>query len=150
MNQEIYKPENSDVAINRNPTIDDVHILAQRCENVMNHVAGTVENVAVTIRQIREISAQVELATAQMEKEIDALMIKCQRDIRLYEQSLPLLDKQFEAQQNRMDRLMDQAVNMMTGDFTDESIARQEAMLKLIELTNDGLNRLMAKLIPQY
>lgn len=150
MDQEIYKPENSEVAINRNPTIDDVHILAQRCENVMKHVAGTVENVAVTIRQIREISAQVEIATAQMEKEIDVLMIKCLRDIRLYEQSLPLLDKQFDAQQKRMDRLMDQAVNMMTGDFNDESIARQEAMLKLIELTNNGLNRLRDKLIPQY
>ena len=100
--------------------------------------------------QIKEISAQVELEQARINQAIDALMIKAQRDIHIYEKSLPVLDRQFERCQDRMDKLMDKTMELISNDLSDSSLQRQEAMMSLIEITNNSLNSLIGKLIPRY
>lgn len=131
-------------------TLADVQTLADTCDSLMSKVSSTVGQVASTVIEIKSLTAQVELETARIEASLDTLLLKVQRDVKLYESSLPLLDKQFTLYQQRMDSLMGKAVDMIADDFSDTGIARHEAILKLIELTNDGLNRLMGKLIPQY
>lgn len=131
-------------------TVKDVQKLADTCDSMVGKITSTIEKVSTSVVQINNLSAQVELETARIEAMLDALMLKVQRDVKLYESSLPLLDKQFTLYQQRMDNLMIKAVDMMGNDFSDNGVARHEAILKLIELTNDGLNRLMSKLIPQY
>ena len=50
--------------------------------------------------------------------------------------------------QNRMDRLMDRALDFISDDCSEESLSRQEAVMKLIEITNESLNKLIVKLLP--
>lgn len=131
-------------------TIEDYKQLGECAERMLNKVSGVVDNITGTIVHIKEISAQVELETARMERAIDALMIKAQRDIQIYEKSLPILEKQFERCHDRMDKLMDKSMELISTDISDNSLQRQEAMMSLIEITNNSLNSLIAKLIPQY
>jgi hypothetical protein len=131
-------------------TLADVQTLATTCDQIMDTVSTTVGQVCTTVLEVKAITSQVEIETKRLEASLDALLIKAQRDTKLYESSLPLLDKQFTMYQQRMDKLMEKSIDMMTEDFSDEGLARNEAILKLIEMTNQGLNSLMSKLIPQY
>lgn len=131
-------------------TIEDFKEFGRQAENIVGKVSSTIDNISTSMVRIKEISAQVELECARMEHALDVLMLKAQRDVKIYEQSLPILDKQFESCQNRMDRLMDKAMDIITSDVSAESLNRQEAMMSLIELTNNSLNSLIAKLIPTY
>lgn len=135
---------------NKMPTIQEVQELVNTYDSMVGKITSTIEKVSTSVVEIKTLSARVELETAQIEASLDALMIKAQKDVKLYEISLPLLDKQFTLYQQRMDNLMAKAIDIIGDDFSDNGIARQEAIVKLIELTNDGLNRLMSKLIPQY
>lgn len=135
---------------NRPATIDDYKEFADQTERVVNKVSLMVENITDSVVRINELSAQVKLECARMEHTLDVLMIKAQRDIKIYEESLPILDRQFEKCQNRMDKLMDKAMDLITSDLSAESLNRQEAMMSLIEITNNSLNTLIAKLIPSY
>lgn len=131
-------------------TIEDYKELGRQAENIVGKVTATIDNVSSSIVKIKELSAQVELECARMDHALDVLMLKAQRDVAIYQQSLPILDKQFESCQNRMDRLMDKAMDLITSDLSADSLNRQEAMMSLIEITNNSLNSLIAKLIPTY
>ena len=131
-------------------TPQEFSAIVHRADNIVNNVAGIVNNVTSTIVELRQVSAQVEIECAMLDQAIDALMIKAQRDLRIYEQSIPTLDKQFERLHDRMDKLMDKAMDLLTEDVSETALMRQESIMKLIEVTNGSLNSLIQKLIPNY
>lgn len=145
-NEELQQIANS----SRPVTIDDIHTLAAYSNSIVEQVSGTVNNVACKMAEIRHTAAQVELQCAQLEHAFDCLMLKAQRDMKIYEQSLPILEKQFNFCQSRLDKLMDRAVDLICADVSDASLTRQETMMSLIEMANNSLNNLIAKLIPSY
>lgn len=127
---------------------DDVKDIIKLSTNLMTEVNGAVTTISNTVVQIKQLSAQVELEFAKMDHMLDALMVRAQRDKEIYEQSLPVLDKQFAANQSRMDMLMMKTVDMILTDDSENALQKQEAMMNLIEITNQSLNNLIAKLIP--
>lgn len=131
-------------------TLADINQLAGHAENMVGMVTNTLNNITATATDIAEIAANVKIQCAQLEHSLDCLMLKAQRDVKIYEVSLPVLNKQFEACQNRLDRLMDKAMDMIADDFSDSALARQECMMSLIEIANNSLNALITKLIPSY
>lgn len=134
----------------RPATVDDFKQVAKYADNMVTSVSQTINNVALTVAQVKQISAQVEVEFARLDHALDCLMVKAQRDRYIYEKSLPILDKQFAACQTRMDKLMDKAMEFITDDLSEASIRKQEAMMNLIEIANGSLNALISKLIPQY
>lgn len=144
-NQDALKRiENDNVPV----TMQDVKDVAEYADNMVNAISGAVSNVATSIVELQHIQADVELQCAQLDYAIDSLMIKAQRDVRIYEQSLPILDKQFNTCQARLDRLVDKAMDIVCEDISENAIARQEFVMKMIEVANSSLNSLIAKLIP--
>lgn len=129
-------------------TVQDVTVIAEHADNMVNNISSVVNNIASSVVELKRISADVELQCAQLNHAIDCLMIKVQRDIRIYEQSLPILEKQFSTCQARLDRLIDKAMDMVCEDLSEDSITRQEFVMKMIEVANSSLNSLIAKLIP--
>lgn len=134
----------------RKMTVTDLHELSQRADSMVNKVASAINNISSTVQEIQKISAQVEIECAQLDHALDALIVKAQRDARIYEQSIPMLDKNFEKLQDRMDRLMDRAMDLIMEDISENALAKQEAIMTLIETTNGSLNALIQKLIPSY
>lgn len=147
-NNNTYYPEETQSG--RQLTVQEFFTIAHRADNIVNNVAGVINNVTSTIVELRQVSAQVEIECAKLDQAIDALMIKAQRDIRIYEQSIPTLDKQFERLHDRMDKLMDKAMDLLTEDISEGALTRQESIMRLIEVTNGSLNSLIQKLIPSY
>lgn len=144
-NQDALKRiENDNVPV----TMQDIKDVAEYADNMVNAISGAVSNVATSIVELQHIQADVELQCAQLDYAIDSLMIKVQRDVRIYEQSLPILDKQFNTCQARLDRLVDKAMDIVCEDISENAIARQEFVMKMIEVANSSLNSLIAKLIP--
>ena len=129
---------------------EDIMAICEATKDVVSNVAATVDNITATVREINLIKAKVELETRQLEHAFDCLMVKAQRDITIYRETLPLLDKNFESMQARMDRLMDKAMDIICEDVSDASLARQEMCMNLIEKTNNMLNNLIGKLLPSY
>lgn len=136
--------------MSRNATIDDVICLAGYANTMVGRVSDTVGQVAMTVERVKQLQVCLEVEYARLDHALDCLLVKAQRDLTIYEKSLPILDKQFAACQARMDKLIDRALDMMGEDLSENSLSRQEAVMGLIELTNTSLNGLVAKLMPQY
>ncbi|MDE5812715.1 MAG: hypothetical protein K2H72_00370 [Muribaculaceae bacterium] len=126
----------------------DTLVLAEAAQNIVKNVTDAINNVAATMSEISRISAHVELETKRLDHALDCLMIKTQHDITIYRDTLPLLEKNFADMQARMDRLMDRAMDMICEDVSDTSLARQEMAMRMIEMTNNSINNLVAKLLP--
>ncbi|MBD5271549.1 MAG: hypothetical protein HDR97_06115 [Bacteroides sp.] len=131
-------------------TMADVHALAGKAENMLGMVTNSVNNVALSATEIAKISADVEIQCKQLETAFNSFMVKAQRDIKLYEMSLPLLDKRFDNCQKTLDKLTDKALELIDEDFSDATLAKQEFLMSNIERVNDTFNSLIAKLIPSY
>lgn len=134
--------------LDRSLNKEDMIVLAESANMIVNTVSSCVDNVSKTYRDITMISAQVEIESQRLNHALDSLMIKAKRDIQIYRDTLPLLDKNFASMQARMDRLMDRAMDLLSEDISDESLARQEAIMKMIEMTNNSINGLVIKLLP--
>ena len=145
-NNSLSRIENYDMV----PMEGDTLVLAEAAQNIVRDVTNAINNVAATISEISRISAQVEMETKRLDHALDCLMAKAQRDITMYRDTLPLLEKNFTDMQGRMDRLMDRAMDMICEDVSDSSLARQEMAMKMIEMTNNSINNLIAKLLPDY
>lgn len=128
----------------------DVRTIVERADNIVGTLSTALSNFANNAVQIKTISADVDMELARLDKELDALMIKSKRDIQIYEESLPVLDKHFTICQERMNKLMDRAMDVISSDTSENSLAKQETILKMIETANSALNALIAKLIPGY
>lgn len=134
----------------REITMADINQLAGHAENMVGTITNTINNVAITTAEISRISANVQIQCAQLEHALDCLMLRAQRDIKIYEMSLPILNKQFDFCQTRLDKLMDKAMDFICSDLSSEALSRQEGIMTLIELANNSLNSLITKLIPAY
>ena len=132
------------------PAEDDTLVLAEVAQNIVSNVTNAINNVAATMSEISRITAHVELETKRLDHALDCLMIKSQRDITIYRDTLPLLEKNFTEMQSRMDRLMDRAMDMICEDVSSTSLARQEMAMRMIEMTNNSINNLIAKLLPNH
>ena len=128
--------------------VEEVRQLSTRTDNIIANVSNALNNISANAVEISRISADVQLQCAQLEHMLNCMMVKAQRDVTLYEKSLPILDKQFNFCQQRLDKLMDKAVDLISDDISDASLARQEAIMTLIETTNSSINHLIPKLIP--
>ena len=132
------------------PSESDTLVLAEVAQNIVNNVNSAICNVAATMSEISRISAHVELETKRLDHALDCLMIKSRHDITIYRDTLPLLEKNFADMQARMDRLMDRAMDMICEDVSDTSLVRQEMAMRMIEMTNNSINNLVAKLLPNH
>lgn len=128
----------------------DYKEIGQRAEKIVNVVSNVINNSLETYAQVKELSAKVEIECKRMELALDALVEKARYNLDVYKASLPTLDAQFSSCQQRMDRLIDKAMEFIVEDLTEENILKQEALMTLIEITNNSLNTLIAKLIPRY
>lgn len=131
-------------------TVDDVKALAARADNIFNNVANVVNSVTSTSRDIEMLRANVELETQRLDHQLDAMLAKLHTNHQMYKDTLPIIDRQFNSIQTRMDKLVDRAMEVMLEDVSDESLKKQENMMQLIETTNESLNRLISKLLPSY
>lgn len=122
--------------------------ITQSADNIVNSITSCINNVANTSRDIAMISAQIEVENIRLNHTLDCFIEKAKKDLQIYRDTLPLLDKNFSSMQARMDRLMDRAMDLISDDVSDESLARQQAIMNLIELTNDSINKLTLKLLP--
>lgn len=132
------------------PAEGDTLVLADAAQNIVNNVTNAINNVAATMSEISRISAHVEMETKRLDHALDCLMVKAQRDITIYRDTLPLLEKNFTDMQARMDRLMDRTMDMICEDVSESSLARQEMAMRMIEMTNNSINNLVAKLLPNH
>lgn len=145
-NRDLSTIENYEVL----PAEGDTLVLAQAAQNIVSDVTNAINNIAATMSEISRITAHVELETKRLDHALDCLMIKSQHDITIYRDTLPLLEKNFASMQSRMDRLMDRAMDLICDDVSDTSLARQEMAMQLIEMTNNSINNLVAKLLPHH
>ena len=132
------------------PAEGDTLVLAEAAQNIVDNVTNAINNVAATMSEISRISAHVEMETKRLDHALDCLMVKAQRDITIYRDTLPLLEKNFTDMQARMDRLMDRTMDMICEDVSESSLARQEMAMRMIEMTNNSINNLVAKLLPNH
>lgn len=141
---ELLSIENEDKILGKNDVIE----ICNATEGIVANITETINNVAATMRDISMVKARVEIESKRLEHAFDDMMLKAQRDITMYRDTLPILEKNFSSMQSRMDRLMDKAMDMICEDVSDSSIGKQEMVMKLIEVTNSTLNNLICKLLP--
>lgn len=128
----------------------DMMAICNATECIVANISDTINNVAATMRDISVIKARVDLETKQLEHAFDCMMLKAKKDVTIYRDTLPLLEKNFSSMQDRMDRLMDRAMDLICEDVSDLSLNRQEMIMNLIEITNNTINSLISKLLPTH
>lgn len=129
---------------------NDLMVISQAANNIVGNVTNCVNNLAASYSQIMALSAQVEMETNRLEYALDCLKLKVQTNLKIYEDTLPLLEKNFSSMQDRMDRLVDRAMDILTEDTSADALNRQMAIMQLIEMTNNSINSLVSRLMPNY
>lgn len=136
--------------MNREPIPADFVELSRGLENTVVAVESVINGISTSVRDITMISAQVEIETKRLDNALDCLLIKTRGDIQMYRDTLPLLEKNFNDIQLRMDRLMDKTMDLLSEDISETSLKRQEIAMQMIEMTNNSLNNLISKLLPSF
>lgn len=112
----------------------------------IERVAGCVNNIAGSLRECRQIAAEVELQRQQLDFHLNELLIRANYDLESRRQIIPLIASQLDHIQDRIDRFADKLMDMM-DDFSNESIQKQTLLLDFIEKQNSSFQVLSLKLM---
>ena len=112
----------------------------------IERVAGCVNNIAGSLKECRQIAAEVELQRQQLDFHLNELLIRANYDLESRRQIIPLIASQLDHIQDRIDRFADKLMDMM-DDFSNESIQKQTLLLDFIEKQNSSFQVLSLKLM---
>ena len=129
---------------------NDYKVLADTANAIVSNISNCIGNMSNTYRDVSMLAAQTEVEIKRLDCALECYMRKAQNNLQIYRDTVPLLEKNFESMQSRMDRLMDRALDMLCEDVSEESLRRQEAVMNMIEMTNNSINSLVSKLLPSY
>lgn len=121
--------------------------LAQYADSIVSRVSCAIENISISATQLAQLNASVKLECQRMDHAFNELMLKAQKDLALYEMTIPVLDKNLDRCQNRMDDLMFKTMDMINGDLSEASLRKQELAMNMVETVNEQLMALISKLL---
>lgn len=145
-NDQLEKIENTDLPI----SMAEINEFTDKSERIIGKISDTINSVSSTLKDIELIRAQSEVEFRKLNLQFDAILARLHNNHQMYKDTLPLIDKQFTSLQARMDKLVDRALDIITEDLSDDALAKQENIMKIIENTNESLNKLIGKLLPSY
>lgn len=145
-NHQLEKIENTNLPI----SMAEINEFTDKSERIIVKISDTINSVSSTLRDIELIRAQSEVELKKLDLQFDAILARLQNNHQMYRDTLPLIDKQFTSLQARMDKLVDRALDIITEDLSEDALAKQENIMKIIENTNESLNNLIGKLLPSY
>ena len=111
-------------------------------EMIAFHAKGIMSSVS----DYKKVAAEVELQRAQMDFQLNALLIKAQSDLESKKLFVPIIGKQLDRIQDRIDKFSDKLIDMM-DDFSSDAMEKQRILLDFIEGQNDKLQQLSFNLM---
>lgn len=114
-----------------------------RLDSFMSTSRGVVQDLTELARVRQEAQYQLRLLDARL----TAFIARTNADTARFNATLPVLEKQLDRIQNRIDLALDKALTLADGDFSDASVARQNYVVDLLSEMNKSFNDLVAKLM---
>lgn len=113
-----------------------------KLEMVAFHTKGIMSSVT----DYKSIAAEVESQRAQMDFQLNAMLVKAQSDLESKKLFVPIIGKQLDRIQDRIDKFSDKLIDMM-DDFSSDAMEKQRILLEFIEGQNDKLQQLSFNLM---
>ncbi len=114
----------------------------EKLQLIAFHAKGAMASIA----ECRKVSAEVELQRAQLDSQLNALLIKANLDLESKKMFVPIIGSQLDRIQDRIDKFSDKLMDMM-DDFSSEGLEKQRILLEFIEGQNDKLQQLSFNLM---
>lgn len=109
-------------------------------------VAFHTKGIMSSVTDYKRVAAEVEVQRSQMDFQLNALLIKAQSDLESKKLFVPIIGKQLDRIQDRIDKFSDKLIDMM-DDFSSEAMEKQRLLLEFIEGQNEKLQQLSFNLM---
>ena len=109
-------------------------------------VAFHTKGIMYSIADCRRVAAEVEFQRAQLDHQLNTLLIKAQSDLESKKLFVPIIGEQLDRIQDRIDKFSDKLIDMM-DDFSIEAMEKQRILLEFIEGQNEKLQQLSFNLM---
>lgn len=109
-------------------------------------VAFHTKGIMSSWTDCKRISADVELQRAQLDYQLNTLILKANLDLESKKLFVPIIGSQLDRIQDRIDKFSDKLMDMM-DDFSSEAMEKQRILLEFIESQNDKLQQLSFNLM---
>jgi len=133
---------------------DNYEMLQENPEERVNNalskidsVCGLVGNLSSSFSETALAIANTKTEIARLENELDRFIAESQVSLEKFKAVAPILSTQLENASKRIDKITDTILSSSNDSLSEESLKKQNALVDLLNTSNDTFNNLLVKLI---
>jgi len=133
---------------------DNYEMLQENPEERVNNalskidsVCGLVGNLSSSFSETALAIANTKTEIARFENELDRFIAESQVSLEKFKAVAPILSTQLENASKRIDKITDTILSSSNDSLSEESLKKQNALVDLLNTSNDTFNNLLVKLI---
>jgi hypothetical protein len=123
--------------------VDSTTAVLRMMENTMT----MAHNITSDIKDITTIVSNTKLKIAELDHQLDLAILEAQKDVHLYEISLPTFERQLDRIQDRIDKYTDKILDLSNEEASPNVLEKQKIFISAMESFNNQFNTMITKLM---
>lgn len=123
--------------------VDNTTDVLRMMENTMT----MAHNITSDIKDITTIVSNTKLKIAELDHQLDLAILEAQKDVHLYEISLPTFERQLDRIQDRIDKYTDKILDLSNEEASPNVLEKQKIFISAMESFNNQFNMMITKLM---
>jgi CII-binding regulator of phage lambda lysogenization HflD len=123
--------------------VDNTTDVLRMMENTMT----MAHNITSDIKDITTIVSNTKLKIAELDHQLDLAILEAQKDVHLYEISLPTFERQLDRIQDRIDKYTDKILELSNEEASPNVLEKQKIFISAMESFNNQFNMMITKLM---
>jgi phage-related minor tail protein len=114
---------------------------------MMENMMTMAHNITSDIKDITTIVSNTKLKIAELDHQLDLAILEAQKDVHLYEISLPTFERQLDRIQDRIDKYTDKILDLSNEEASPNVLEKQKIFISAMESFNNQFNTMITKLM---
>jgi hypothetical protein len=123
--------------------VDNTAVALRMIDNTM----AMATNISSDIKDITTIVSSTKLKIAELDHQLDLAILEAQKNVHLYEISLPTFERQLDRIQDRIDKYTDKILDLAGEEVSPNVLEKQKILISSMETFSDQFNNMITKLM---